>query len=41
MFENELNICAHLNTRYHPQEVCRLVDAKVRPQLLAKVRLWL
>ena len=40
-FENELIICAHLSTRYHPQEVRRTVEAKLPPKLLEKVRLWL
>src|SRR5690242_2334339 len=39
-FENELIICAHLSTRYHPQEVRRAVDAKLPPQLRDRVRLW-
>jgi len=40
-FENELIICAHLSTRYHPQEVRRTVEARLPPKLLEKVRLWL
>ncbi len=40
-FENELIICAHLSTRYHPQEVRRTVEARLPPKLLDKVRLWL
>ncbi len=40
-FENELIICAHLSTRYHPQEVRRTVEAALPPKLLEKVRLWL
>ena len=40
-FKNELIICAHLSTRYHPQEVRRTVEAKLPPKLLDKVRLWL
>jgi len=39
-FKNELIICAHLSTRYHPQEVRRLVEAKLPPRLLQRVRLW-
>ena len=40
-FENELIICAHLSTRYHPQEVRRIVEAKLPPRLKERVRLWL
>jgi len=40
-FQNELIICAHLSTRYHAQEVRRIVEDKLPPQLLARVRLWL
>jgi len=40
-FENELIICAHFSTRYHAQEVRRIVEAKLPPRLLQKVRLWL
>jgi ribonuclease Z len=39
-FRNELIICAHLSTRYHPQEVRRLVEAKLPPGLMERVRLW-
>ena len=40
-FENELIICAHLSTRYHPAEVRRVVEEKLPKKLLDKVRLWL
>jgi ribonuclease Z len=40
-FENELIICAHLSTRYHPQEVRRLVEARLPPRLRERVRLWI
>jgi ribonuclease Z len=40
-FQNELIICAHLSTRYHPQEVRRAVDAKLPPRLRDRVKLWL
>src|SRR6202041_2071778 len=36
-FENELIIWGHLSTRYHPQEVRRLVDAKLPPRLRERV----
>ena len=40
-FQNELIICAHLSTRYHPHEVKRVVEAKLPPRLRERVRLWL
>jgi ribonuclease Z len=40
-FENELIICAHLSTRYHPQEVRRAVEARLPPRLRERVRLWI
>jgi ribonuclease Z len=40
-FQNELIICAHLSTRYHPQEVRRAVDAKLPARLRERVKLWL
>jgi ribonuclease Z len=39
-FENELLILGHLSTRYHPQEVRRVVEAKLPPRLRERVRLW-
>jgi ribonuclease Z len=40
-FHNELIILAHLSTRYHPQEVKRVVESKLPPQLRVRIRLWL
>jgi ribonuclease Z len=40
-FQNELIICAHFSTRYHPNEVRRYVDAKLPPELRERVKLWL
>jgi ribonuclease Z len=40
-FRNELIICGHLSTRYHPDEVRRTVEAKLPPSLRERVRLWL
>jgi ribonuclease Z len=40
-FENELILCGHLSTRYHPDEVRRLVEAKLPPRLRERIRLWL
>jgi ribonuclease Z len=40
-FENELIICAHFSTRYHPDEVRRYVDKKMPPKLRERVKLWL
>jgi ribonuclease Z len=40
-FQNELIICAHFSTRYHPQEVRRYLDGKLPPGLRERVKLWL
>jgi ribonuclease Z len=40
-FQNELIICAHFSTRYHPQEVRRILDAKLPERLRERVKLWL
>jgi ribonuclease Z len=40
-FKNELIILAHFSTRYHPQEVRRLVEAKLPESLRARVKLWI
>ncbi len=40
-FKNELIICAHFSTRYHPQEVRRLLDAKLPAKLRERVKVWI
>jgi ribonuclease Z len=40
-FQNELIICAHFSTRYHPQEVRRYLDGKLPPGLRERVKLWI
>ena len=40
-FKNELIICAHFSTRYHPQEVRRFLENKLPPKLRERVRLWI
>jgi len=40
-FKNELIICAHFSTRYHPQEVRRILDSKLPPGLRERVKLWI
>jgi ribonuclease Z len=40
-FRNELIICGHFSTRYHPNEVRRLVEARLPPKLRDRVKLWL
>ena len=40
-FKNELIICAHFSTRYHPQEVRKLLDAKLPETLRQRIKLWL
>jgi ribonuclease Z len=40
-FHNELIICTHFSTRYHPNEVRRLIENKLPPGLRDRIRLWL
>ena len=40
-FQNELIVAAHFSTRYHPNEVRKLLDAKLPPELRAKMKLWI
>jgi ribonuclease Z len=40
-FKNELIICGHFSTRYHADEVRRIVDAKLPENLRKRVKLWL
>ena len=40
-FENELLIVGHFSTRYHPDEVRRVVDARLPPTLRQRMRLWI
>jgi len=40
-FQNELIICAHFSTRYHPNEVRRLVENRLPPSLRDRVKLWI
>ena len=40
-FKNELIVCAHFSTRYHPQEVRKLIDAKLPESLRSRVKLWI
>jgi ribonuclease Z len=36
-FKNELIVAAHFSTRYHPNEVRKVLDAKLPPELKAKL----
>lgn len=40
-FENELLVCGHFSTRYHPDEVRRYVQLKLPAVLRERVRLWI
>jgi len=40
-FRNELIVCAHFSTRYHPDEVRRYVAAKLPPILKDRVMVWI
>ncbi len=39
-FKNELIVAGHFSTRYHPNEVRRLLENKLPPQLKARMKLW-
>jgi len=39
-FKNELIVAAHFSTRYHPNEVRKLLDNKLPPDLKARMKLW-
>ncbi|MFO0926465.1 MAG: MBL fold metallo-hydrolase [Gemmataceae bacterium] len=39
-FQNELIVCGHFSTRYHPDEVRRTLQMRLPPQLRDRVRLW-
>jgi ribonuclease Z len=40
-FQNELIVCGHYSTRYHAQEIIRLVESKLPPSLKARVKIWI
>jgi ribonuclease Z len=40
-FENELIICGHFSTRYHPDEVRATLQKRLPPRLRERLRLWL
>jgi ribonuclease Z len=40
-FQNELIICAHFSTRYHPNEVRRLLENRLPPRLRDRIKLWI
>lgn len=40
-FQNELIILSHFSTRYHPQEILRLLEGKLPDNLRKRAKLWL
>ncbi|MGF1582345.1 MAG: MBL fold metallo-hydrolase [Gemmataceae bacterium] len=40
-FQNELIICSHFSTRYHPNEVLKTVEKKLPPKLMERVKIWI
>lgn len=40
-FHNELIICSHFSTRYHPNEVKRLLETKIPTALRSRIKLWI
>jgi ribonuclease Z len=41
LFQNERIVCSHFSTRYHPNEVRRLIDTKLPAALRERIKLWL
>lgn len=41
VFQNELIICGHFSTRYHPDEVRRTLQARLPAGLRERMRLWI
>ncbi len=39
-FRNELIVFSHFSTRYHPQEIRRLIEGKLPARLQERVKLW-
>ncbi|QJX00217.1 MBL fold metallo-hydrolase [Frigoriglobus tundricola] len=39
-FKNELIVAAHFSTRYHPNEVRKILDNKLPAELKAKLKVW-
>lgn len=39
-FKNELIVVGHFSTRYHPNEVRKILDHKLPPDLKTKMKLW-
>ena len=40
-FENELIVVGHQSTRYHPEEIQRVTQRKIRASLLQKMKIWI
>ncbi len=40
-FQNELIICSHFSTRYHPNEVIKTVEKKLPEKLKERVKIWI
>jgi ribonuclease Z len=39
-FKNELIVAGHFSTRYHPNEVRRILDNKLPPELKSRLHIW-
>jgi ribonuclease Z len=40
-FKNELIICAHFSTRYHPQQVQKYLEKKLPEELRERIKVWI
>ncbi|HMP03035.1 MAG TPA: metal-dependent hydrolase, partial [Gemmatales bacterium] len=40
-FQNEIILCGHFSTRYHPQQVKKLLAKALPERLASKIKVWL
>ncbi|MGL4419360.1 MAG: MBL fold metallo-hydrolase [Gemmataceae bacterium] len=41
LFQNEIIVVGHFSTRYHPDEVIRVLERKIPPEFLTRLKLWI
>jgi ribonuclease Z len=40
-FKNEVIVCAHFSTRYHPDQVRRFLEKKLPAGLRERIKVWI
>lgn len=40
-FQNEVIICGHFSTRYHPQQIEKILSRALPPKLTERIKIWL